>query len=110
MLLYIRTLHDMRTPRPASLKDTRVKKRGGICKIYIISFFFLQFLVWYAGGTSVEEPEFAEPIENITVPAGREVRLACQVKNLGQHKVRAFLNLIMIWETFFYILEDHPPN
>ncbi|CAG7817318.1 unnamed protein product, partial [Allacma fusca] len=37
-------------------------------------------------GPSEQEPEFAEPIENITVPAGREVKLACSVKNLGPHK------------------------
>jgi hypothetical protein len=36
----------------------------------------------------VEDPEFTEQIENITVPAGRNVKLACSVKNLGTYKVR----------------------
>lgn len=36
----------------------------------------------------VEEPEFTEVIENVTVPAGRNVRLGCSVKNLGSFKVR----------------------
>ncbi|CAO1386641.1 unnamed protein product [Diamesa tonsa] len=34
-----------------------------------------------------EEPEFTEVIENVTVPAGRNVKLACSVKNLGSFKV-----------------------
>ncbi|CRK97376.1 CLUMA_CG010766, isoform B [Clunio marinus] len=34
-----------------------------------------------------EEPEFTETIENVTVPAGRNVKLACSVKNLGSYKV-----------------------
>ncbi|XP_069683149.1 neurotrimin-like [Periplaneta americana] len=37
--------------------------------------------------TPVEDPEFTEQIENITVPAGRNVKLACSVKNLGTYKV-----------------------
>ncbi|XP_018561385.1 neurotrimin-like isoform X2 [Anoplophora glabripennis] len=42
------------------------------------------------GATSnavVEEPEFTDVIENITVAAGRNVRFACSVKNLGTYKV-----------------------
>ncbi|XP_055389335.1 lachesin [Condylostylus longicornis] len=34
-----------------------------------------------------EDPEFTDIIENITVPAGRNVKLACSVKNLGTYKV-----------------------
>ncbi|CRK97385.1 CLUMA_CG010775, isoform A [Clunio marinus] len=34
-----------------------------------------------------EDPEFTDIIENITVPAGRNVKLACSVKNLGSYKV-----------------------
>ncbi|KAG5682113.1 hypothetical protein PVAND_011492 [Polypedilum vanderplanki] len=34
-----------------------------------------------------EDPEFTDTIENITVPAGRNVKLACSVKNLGSYKV-----------------------
>jgi hypothetical protein len=40
-----------------------------------------------------EEPEFTEQIENITVPAGRNVKLACSVKNLGTFRVRYPLNI-----------------
>ncbi|XP_037910647.1 lachesin-like [Hermetia illucens] len=40
------------------------------------------------GGNAVtEDPEFTDVIENITVPAGRNVKLACSVKNLGPYKV-----------------------
>ncbi|XP_055545209.1 lachesin-like [Wyeomyia smithii] len=35
----------------------------------------------------IEEPEFTDVIENVTVPAGRNVKLACSVKNLGSYKV-----------------------
>ncbi|XP_038111519.1 lachesin isoform X2 [Culex quinquefasciatus] len=35
----------------------------------------------------VDDPEFTDIIENITVPAGRNVKLACSVKNLGSYKV-----------------------
>ena len=34
-----------------------------------------------------EDPEFTDIIENVTVPAGRNVRMACSVKNLGSFKV-----------------------
>lgn len=34
-----------------------------------------------------DDPEFTDVIENITVPAGRSVKLACSVKNLGNYKV-----------------------
>ncbi|XP_057672380.1 lachesin-like isoform X1 [Diorhabda carinulata] len=41
-----------------------------------------------AGKTVItEEPEFTDVIENITVAAGRNVRFACSVKNLGTYKV-----------------------
>ena len=49
------------------------------------------FFFFFTGGPSeTPEPEFSESIENITVPAGREVKLACSVKNLGNHKVSSF--------------------
>ncbi|XP_050313521.1 neurotrimin-like isoform X2 [Anthonomus grandis grandis] len=35
----------------------------------------------------VEEPEFTEVIENVTVAAGRNVKFSCSVKNLGTYKV-----------------------
>lgn len=44
-------------------------------------FFFCLFAV------VVEEPEFTDVIENVTVPAGRNVKLGCSVKNLGTYKV-----------------------
>ncbi|CAH1713377.1 neurotrimin-like isoform X2 [Aphis gossypii] len=35
----------------------------------------------------VGDPEFTEPIVNVTVPAGRSVKLGCSVRNLGSYKV-----------------------
>uniref|UniRef100_A0A1B0CE58 Ig-like domain-containing protein n=1 Tax=Lutzomyia longipalpis TaxID=7200 RepID=A0A1B0CE58_LUTLO len=49
--------------------------------------------------TVSEDPEFTDVIENITVPAGRNVKLACSVKNLGSYKVRD-----LIWAMFAYML------
>ncbi|XP_050432373.1 neurotrimin-like isoform X2 [Adelges cooleyi] len=42
-----------------------------------------------AVGPSVimDDPEFTEPIVNVTVPAGRSVKLGCSVRNLGSYKV-----------------------
>uniref|UniRef100_A0A1B6MB79 Ig-like domain-containing protein n=1 Tax=Graphocephala atropunctata TaxID=36148 RepID=A0A1B6MB79_9HEMI len=45
------------------------------------------FVLPTAGQGQMEDPEFVEQIENITVPAGRNVKLACTVKNLGSFKV-----------------------
>ncbi|XP_060534125.1 lachesin-like isoform X2 [Cylas formicarius] len=38
-------------------------------------------------GGNVEEPEFATPIHNLTIPVGREAVLSCTVNNLGKYKV-----------------------
>ncbi|XP_066251861.1 lachesin-like [Euwallacea similis] len=35
----------------------------------------------------LEEPEFAAPINNLTVPVGREAILSCTVNHLGKYKV-----------------------
>ncbi|XP_063585782.1 peroxidasin homolog [Penaeus indicus] len=35
----------------------------------------------------MEKPQFLEPISNVTVPAGRDVRLACVVDHLGSYKL-----------------------
>ena len=51
----------------------------GFRAIDSIHFFFVAVVL--------EEPEFTEVIENVTVPAGRNVKLACSVKNLGSYKV-----------------------
>ncbi|XP_011300704.1 lachesin isoform X1 [Fopius arisanus] len=37
--------------------------------------------------TTVPEPEFVDEIGNKTVPAGRNIKLACSVKDLGSYKV-----------------------
>jgi len=53
----------------------------------------VQQLVFLCVAETKEDPEFTEQIENITVPAGRNVKLACSVKNLGTYKVRFPLNV-----------------
>lgn len=33
-------------------------------------------------------PQFAEPVQNITVPRGRDAKIACVIDNLGDFRVR----------------------
>ncbi|XP_069978481.1 neurotrimin-like [Penaeus vannamei] len=40
-----------------------------------------------AGGALSEEPYFVEPIQNVTIAAGRDVKLSCVVDNLSTYKV-----------------------
>lgn len=54
-----------------------------ILKILIISTYKYIFVV----SVIAEDPEFTEPITNVTVPAGRNVKLGCSVRNLGSYKV-----------------------
>lgn len=64
------------------------------CEGFLFRFIFhSQFFTdgkWFLLSFSAlsEDPEFTDIIENITVPAGRNVKLACSVKNLGTYKVR----------------------
>lgn len=39
-------------------------------------------------GTMGHEPEFLEPLQNVTVTAGRDIKLQCSVRHLGSYKVR----------------------
>ena len=36
------------------------------------------------------EPEFVEPLQNVTVTAGRDIKLQCSVKHLNSFKVSPF--------------------
>lgn len=47
--------------------------------------------------TTVPDPEFVDEIGNITVPAGRNVKLACSVKDLGPYKVSERIYLMQIY-------------
>lgn len=51
----------------------------------------------------MDEPEFTEIIENVTVPAGRNVRLGCSVKNLGSYKVCIHFFFSLFLGNLFYI-------
>ncbi|KAF7989828.1 hypothetical protein HCN44_008502 [Aphidius gifuensis] len=62
-----------------------------IRKIIILCLIILQSLKITSGAfttvSTVAEPEFVEEIGNTTVPAGRNIKLACSVKDLGTYKV-----------------------
>ena len=47
----------------------------------------------------MEEPEFTDIIKNITAAAGRNVKFACCVKNLGTYKVRHNLYTLLLYFT-----------
>lgn len=53
---------------------------------YFILVFFRQTLAKDASPIG-EEPSFAEPIQNTTIAAGRDVILPCVVNNLGRYKL-----------------------
>lgn len=39
------------------------------------------------GQTTEQEPEFLQPLDNLTMPQGRDVSFTCVVNNLGQYRV-----------------------
>lgn len=39
------------------------------------------------GQTTEQEPEFLQPLDNLTVSQGRDVSFTCVVNNLGQYRV-----------------------
>jgi hypothetical protein len=45
-----------------------------------------------ATGTVHREPEFGVPVQNISAPAGRDVKFACHVEHLGNYKVMMHLH------------------
>lgn len=45
------------------------------------------------GQTIEQEPEFLQPLDNLTVTQGRDVQFTCVVNNLGQYKVSPSLTL-----------------
>ncbi|KAL7040089.1 hypothetical protein ACKWTF_000263 [Chironomus riparius] len=44
-------------------------------------------LVKGLGQTTDQEPEFLQPLDNLTVTQGRDVSFTCVVNNLGQYRV-----------------------
>ncbi|XP_046435480.1 neurotrimin-like isoform X1 [Neodiprion virginianus] len=67
----------------------RVPKMAQICFVVSLILQILRIGQLAAAATTAptSDPEFTDSIENITVPAGRNVKLACSVKNLGSYKV-----------------------
>jgi len=43
-----------------------------------------------------DDPNFAEPIPNVTVSLGRDASLPCVVNNLGTYKVRYHVHIIIM--------------
>jgi len=39
------------------------------------------------GQTTEQEPEFLQPLDNLTVTQGRDISFTCVVNNLGQYRV-----------------------
>lgn len=55
--------------------------------VTLVSRWTLLLLLACKRGFSAFEPEFVEPITNVTVPIGRQATLACTVNHLGPYKV-----------------------
>lgn len=68
-------------------------------------FFFCLDLpsLFFIGYLLEAEPEFAEPINNVTVAIGRDAQLSCTVENLGTYRVS--YNKIVHGIAIFYALE-----
>ncbi|XP_069162340.1 lachesin [Procambarus clarkii] len=66
--------------KPSTLKSCGWSKMASVA-------LYLWTHVALAGGTMSEEPRFVEPIQNVTIAAGRDVKLSCVVDNLGTYKV-----------------------
>lgn len=54
--------------------------------MYIHTHFYILIILFFSVST-IPDPQFVDEIGNITVPAGRNVKLACSVKDLGSFKV-----------------------
>lgn len=56
---------------------------------FLIFFLSLSLCVAFSNynTNSDDEPYFAQPLENISVPIGREATLSCIVNNLGNYKI-----------------------
>lgn len=51
-----------------------------------------KYIKYFVFSVIIDDPEFTEPIVNVTVPAGRSVKLGCSVRNLGSYKVCYFFS------------------
>lgn len=67
--------------------------------------FFFKYTFFFLAALP-EDPEFTDVIENITVPAGRNIKLACSVKNLGSYKVRIYVSVYLIENIVMNIEND----
>ena len=57
-----------------------------------------------AVATANDEPIFVEQIDNVTVTAGRDVKLTCAVENLGTYKVSGAQLSVNYYFDFNHIL------
>ena len=67
-----------------------------VCDFILILLFFSSI-----GATPTMEPlpEFIEDIKNVTVTAGRDVKLTCTVENIGTYKVSNFFVSVRVQTT-----------
>ncbi|XP_034934008.1 lachesin-like [Chelonus insularis] len=75
-----------------SMSNVKVAKlRINLSSILLLSCILFQAVctttATFTTVSTIPEPEFVEPIGNTTVPAGRSIKLACSVKDLGTYKV-----------------------
>lgn len=68
-----------------TLGGDQIKNYLGLLFKNNICFFFAE--EWSTAKVISEEPDFEIPINNLTIPVGREAILSCTVNNLGKYKV-----------------------
>ena len=62
--------------------------RLNLAKAAFVDAFFCNVKFWFVLiGLMAPEPEFVEPLQNVTVTAGRDIKLQCSVKHLASFKV-----------------------
>ena len=54
------------------------------------------------GQTTDQEPEFLQPLDNLTVTQGRDVSFTCVVNNLGQYRVSSCARIKILKPKMLY--------
>lgn len=77
-------------------------------RLYLyFSTFFLFILTEFIADAFPFQPEFAEPIVNISVAVGRDATFTCHVRYLGGYRVSI---VCLVFNLYFITIENVIPN
>lgn len=71
----------------SSISGSSGRRRWASVPVHFLFNFLLFTATVSAKGLMIPEPEFVEPLQNVTVTAGRDIKLQCSVKHLASFKV-----------------------